>query len=414
LKILFINKYDISGGAGIAAYRLSKGLEEYFQTENNFLVGIKRSNLTNVYSTRRPGIENFIERGTNYLLNKLGLQYKFLPFSTGRIIHLTKELNPDVISLHNTHGGYFETTLLEELSKTAPIIWTLHDMWAFTANAAHTFGDESWKELKSGKNEKKHFPQIGFNTGKWLIRQKKEIYRKSDITITCPSIWLYQLAKQSPLFHGKNILHIQNGIDISIFKKYNDSDMRSKLNIPKDSKVLAFIAEKGMQSEFKGGNDLLKILEGMNERLTEKVHLIIMGLGNFDILNKFSNFIVHKTGYIFSEELVAKYLSAADIFIYPTKADNLPSTLIESLACETPAVTFDIGGCGEIIIDNFNGYLIRPFKIQSFIEKTLFLLFDNNKRQTFGLNGTRYVQDNFSIRTMTEKYYDLFVGLTKK
>jgi glycosyltransferase involved in cell wall biosynthesis len=413
LKILFINKYDISGGAGIAAFRLNRGLEEHFKTENYFLVGIKRSNLPNVFTTRKPGFENFIERGINFLFNQAGLQYKYLPFSARRIKELTKEIKPDIISLHNAHGGYFETSLLKELSKIAPIVWTLHDMWAFTANAAHTFGDNSWKDLKKGENENKHFPQIGLNTGNWLLKKKKEIYSKSDFSVVCPSEWLFNQAKQSLLFTNKNIYYIPNGIDFRIFKKYDNSEVRKRFNIPDKSVVLAFAAEKGMQSEFKGGDDLIKILKGINENAAEKIHLLIMGLGNYDKLNKLSNFIIHRTGYIFSEDAIAKYLSASDIFIYPTRADNLPSTLIESLACETPAITFDIGGCGEIVKDNYNGYLIEPFNIEKFISQTMELLKDKAKLGKLGKNGRQSVVDKYSIRTMTQKYYNLFFDIKK-
>jgi glycosyltransferase involved in cell wall biosynthesis len=414
LKILFINKYDISGGAGIAAFRLSQSLEEYFKTEYYFLAGIKKSNLPNVFSTRKPGLENFIERIINFLFNQVGLQYKFLPFSTRRIRQLTKEIEPDIISLHNAHGGYFETSLLQEISKVAPIVWTLHDMWAFTANAAHTFGDNSWKELKKGKKENKHFPQIGLNTGNWLLKKKKKIYNKSNLSVVCPSEWMFNQAKQSPLFTNKKIYHIPNGIDLRVFKKYDNSDTRKRFNIPDKSIVLAFAAEKGMQSEFKGGDDLIKILNGINANATEIIHLIIMGLGNYAKLDKFSNFIIHRTGYIFSEEAIAKYLSAADIFIYPTRADNLPSTLIESLACETPAITFDIGGCGEIVKDNYNGYLIEPFDIEKFISQTMELLKDRTKLGKLGENGRQSVLDKYSIRTMAQKYYNLFLELKKK
>jgi glycosyltransferase involved in cell wall biosynthesis len=414
LKILFINKYDISGGAGIAAFRLNEGLEEYFETENLFLVGIKKSNLPNVYSTRKPGLENFIERGINFLCDRAGLQYKFLPFSTSHIRQLAKEIKPDIINLHNAHGGYFKTSLLGELSKIAPIVWTLHDMWAFTANAAHTFGDNSWKKLKKGENENKHFPRIGLNTGNWLLRQKKEIYSKSNFSVVCPSEWLFDQAKQSPLFINKKIYQIPNGINFRTFKRYDKCAVRKEFNIPGKSTVLAFAAEKGMQSEFKGGNDLIRILEGINANATEKIHLLVIGLGNYNILDKFSNFIIHRTGYIFSEGTIAKYLSASDIFIYPTRADNLPSTLIESLACETPAITFDIGGCGEIVKDNHNGYLIEPFEIEKFISRAIELLKDKAKLDKFGKIGRQDMLDKYSLKTMAEKYYNLFLELKNK
>ena len=216
MKILFINKHDISGGAAIWCFRFHKTLERLYNTQNYFLVGIKKSNYPYIFETRKRGFQNFVERGWNFLLQRIGLQYKFFPFSTKTILKKTKEIQPDIIFIRNIHGGYFKTSLLISLSKQAPIVWSLPDMWAFTANAAHTFGDISWKEMRSGKKEKKNFPKMWIDTGKWLLQQKKKIYSQSNLTIVTPSRWLYNLAIQSPVFEGKQILHIPNGIDTNI------------------------------------------------------------------------------------------------------------------------------------------------------------------------------------------------------
>ena len=108
--------------------------------------------------------------------NLIGAQYLFFPFSRRRILKLVKEIKPDVISLHNTHPGYFQVSLLAEISALCPIVWTLHDMWSFTGNAAHTFGDESWRTLDSSPSLKKIYPSIGLDTGKTLLRKKARIY----------------------------------------------------------------------------------------------------------------------------------------------------------------------------------------------------------------------------------------------
>ena len=167
MKTLFINKYDTLGGAAKAAFRLNLGLRKYLNYDNYFLVGIKASNLEYVYKTRESGFENLVERGINFATNLIGFQYKWFPFSTRKIISVVRELKPDIISLHNIHGGYFKTSLIKELSKYAPIVWTLHDMWAFTANAAYTLGDDSWKSLKAGKKEKKYFQEFTFQRLIW-------------------------------------------------------------------------------------------------------------------------------------------------------------------------------------------------------------------------------------------------------
>ncbi len=408
MKILFINKYDITGGAGITAFRLHKVLENKFKTENLFLVGIKNSKYDFVLSTRKPGFQNFAERGLNFLFNQIGLQYKYHPFSTKTIIDRALKFSPDIISLHNAHGGYFQTSLLIELSKIAPIVWTLHDMWAFTANAAHTFGDMSWEKMKSGKNEKKHFPQIGINTGEWLLKGKKRIYFNSNITIVAPSNWLFNLASLSPVFEGKKIISIPNGIDLDIFSPTNKIEVRNYLGIPLDAKILIFGAEKVLTGNYKGGDDLINILKMLDLQLDQKVYIIIVGNSELKKFHTFKHFEIIETGYIFKEADMAKYLSAANVFIYPTKADNLPNSLIEASACGVPSITFDVGGCNEIIQDNVNGIVIPPGNIRLFVTAVKRLLENEPLNKNFSLNAIRIAKEKFSVIDMADKYYKLF------
>lgn len=408
MKTLFINKYDTFGGAAKAAFRLNLGLRKYLNYDNHFLVGIKKSNFDYVYKTRQSGFENLVERGINLATNLIGFQYKWFPFSTSKIVSVVRKLKPDIISLHNIHGGYFKTSLIKELSKYAPVVWTLHDMWAFTANAAYTLGDDSWKSLQAGSNEKKYFPQIGINTGSWLLKSKKQIYENSNLTIVCPSRWLYGLAKQSPVFSNNPIHSIANGIDLELFKPHEKDKVRNELNIPIDAKVISFVAEKIYQSQFKGGKNLISILKGINENANEKIHVIMIGQGSHLELLNLTNLVIHSTGYVNSDELISKYLSSSDIFIFPTLADNLPNTLIEACACGVPCVTFDIGGCGEIVENDFNGLLIKPFDIEKFVEKTLYLLENSERQKVFSHNCLLKVTNEYSIQKMSERYHELF------
>lgn len=408
MKILFINISDVVGGAAIAARRLGKGLEKYHHTENFFVVRTKGSTDKNVFATRRNGFEQSAEKWFNIFSNLLGLQYQFLPFSPRVILQKTKEIKPDIISLHNTLGGYFTTSLISELSKEAPVVWTLHDMWAFTGNSAHTFGDMSWKEMKNSRSNTRIFPSIGINTGSMLLKQKKRIYSNSDLTVVAPSGWLYQLAHQSPVFQGKELLHIFNGIDLNTFLPRPKEEIRRSLNIPPEAKVIMFSAEKLKNNPYKGGRDLTEILKIINAGLNFKVHLLILGTGRLEETDQFNNFTVHTTGYIQDESKMAEYLSAADLFVYPTRADNLSNALIESIASGTPAVTFDVGGCGEIIKNNVSGSLIEPFNLEKFAGETLRLLSSEERLKELSERSRRFAEENFSLQAMSDNYFRLF------
>jgi glycosyltransferase involved in cell wall biosynthesis len=415
MKILFINLKDIEGGAALAAYRLSKGLETYYHTENYFVVKEKRSGNDNIFAAIDKQSESlekmmiFTEFMVDRLFNKFGFQYYYLPFSPGFILKKARELKPDIISLHIIHGGYFKTSHIKKLSKIAPIVWTLHDMWSFAGSAAHTFGDESWKQLKSSKEEKKIYPHIGVNRGKQLLKRKRRIYKKSNLHIVVPSHWLYNLVKQSPVFENKPIYRITHGVDLESFKPMDKDSCREALGIPKNAKVLMFSSSDDLaRSPWKGGQLLLDILTAINSRVDDRIETLVLGKGRLSGLEHLNQLNIRQMGYINNEGLISLLLSAADLFIYPTRADSLGLVLVESIACGTPCITFDIGGCRDVIENDISGYKIEPFDTEAFAVKTVELLNDLEKRDKLSAAARKFAQDHFDLKDMAAAYYRLF------
>jgi glycosyltransferase involved in cell wall biosynthesis len=418
MRIVFINTCDVIGGAAIAAFRLNKGLERYFGTENYTIVGQKNSTDPAVFGTRshRSQAMAMFKTTAEYMvdksLNKLGLQYRWLPFSSRFILKKVKALNPDIISLHNTHGGYFKTSLLKKLSQMAPIAWTLHDMWSFTANASHTFGDTSWKRMKSGKGEKDIYPRIGIDTGRFLLKQKRRIYEKSDIHLIVPSNWLYGLAKESPVFRDKKISHIFHGIDLAKFHHKDKISCRRTLGLEEDARILIFSSASDLSlSQWKGGPVLIEILTAINAMTDQPIDILLLGKGELMTQGEWDNLRIHKVGYIPNEDLISAYLSASDLFINATRAETLSLAMIESIACGTPCVTFDVGGCDEVVRNDTSGFLIKPFDSKDFAAKTLDLLENTANLENLSRASRIWAEKHFSLTDMVTNYHDLFRSL---
>ncbi|MDR4508968.1 MAG: glycosyltransferase [Candidatus Brocadiaceae bacterium] len=407
MRVLIINWSDTIGGSAITAYRLSKGLERRHNVECFFLVAEKKSKEPNIICTRKNRGEYYFEVYLNKITNMIGMQYQFFPFSSRCIVKKTKELKPDIIYLRNTHGGYFKTKLIRKLSAFAPIVWTLSDMWSFTGNGAHTFGDESWKSMKACK-DCGIYPGIGINTGRWLLRQKKSIYQKANISIVTPSKWLYNLSRQSPVFEGKEIKQIYNGFDLDVFTPLDKRRCRFDLGIPSDARVLMFSAENLHANPWKGGRELLEIVKLLDSKINYNVHILLAGSGDLTHREALDNIIYYKIGKIESDVFMATCLSAADVYIYPTKADNLPNALIEAIACGVPCITFDIGGCAEIIRNGMNGYTVKPFEIETFVQRIMECFKDDEWLNTLSLNARKCAEEVFSLKAMCKNYYQYF------
>lgn len=410
MKVLFINKYENSGGAAIAAQRIAAGLATYYHTDNHFLVG---THTASAHATvTRPGmVRNVIERGINVLSNRAGLQYLYFPFSTSAIMRAATAFQPDVISLHNIHGGYFDASLLPRLSALAPIVWTLHDMWAITGNAAHTFGDTSWKRGVAGKQDHKRAPAMGLPTGTYLMKRKQKLYAASELHIVSPSRWLYQMTTESPLTNAKPLAYIPNPIDTDYFRPQDRAASRLALGLPPDASVITFVSERLFNSEFKGGAELLQILHLLDAQLDRKVHLLMIGKDRLP--GTFKNLECVYTGYVKDTEKMMQCYSASDIFFYPTKADNLPNVLIEAGSCETACITYDVGGCREIVQDGLTGYVIAPGDQEQFARQTLHLLRHPDLCREFGKTARNFVAQYFGMKVVAGQYYHLFQSVVR-
>ena len=124
--------------------------------------------------------------------------------ATSRLLEWVRNYDPDVIHLHNIHGYYINIELLFDYLKQAgkPVIWTLHDCWAFTGHCSYfsAAGCEQWKTgCGGGCPLKGDYPQcIGLSRSKQnLLRKQAAFSGVPDLTVVTPSRWLAGLVKQS-------------------------------------------------------------------------------------------------------------------------------------------------------------------------------------------------------------------------
>ncbi len=165
-------------------------------------------------------------------------------------------------------------------------------------------------------------------------------FYEHNLSIVTPSNWLTEQAKQS-ILAGFPIHNIPNGIDTDVYKPLNSEQSRLGLGIPVDKKVLLFGAQS-LNDTRKGGDLLLKALQSLPGTLRSEILLLVMGEGGEKIAMSV-DIQTRQLGYITSDSAKAMAYSAADVFIFPTRADNLPLVLQESMACGTPMVSFRVG-----------------------------------------------------------------------
>lgn len=262
--------------------------------------------------------------------------------ATRKFVEWVKQYDPDIIHLHNIHGYYINVEILFEYLRKCgkKIIWTLHDCWAFTGHCTYFdyVGCDKWKTGCNRCLQKKEYPTCdGISRAKKNYNKKRELFTNvPDMQLVTPSRWLANLIKIS--FMKKYAVQvIHNGINTKNFH-YRENDVHKKLGIENKKIILGVAAvwdkRKGLESfaeiAKKIGDDYRIVLVGLSKQQIKMLPNNITG--------------IEKTNNI--QELIDLY-SAAYVFINPTLEDNYPTTHLEAIACGTPVITYDTGGCKE-------------------------------------------------------------------
>ncbi len=291
-------------------------------------------------------IENKLSIYFHVLLARLGFNGHGSYFATKKLIKKIKEIDPDVIHLHNIHGYYLNLKVLFKYLKNeykGKIVWTLHDCWAFTGHCSY------FTSIKCNKWQKKCFncprlnvyPKEYFDTTKKEFELKKKLFTNlNNLTLVTPSNWLKDLVKISFLKKYK-VEVINNGIDLNIFKPTYDETIYDKYNIPRNKKIILGVAN--VWTKEKGLYDFIKL----SEKLDDSFVIVLVGVD--DKIQKIlpNNILaIKRTDHQID---LAKIYTIADVFVNPTYEDNYPTTNLESIACGTFTVCYNTGGCKEQI-----------------------------------------------------------------
>lgn len=262
---------------------------------------------------------------------------------TKKFIEWVKTFEPDVIHLHNIHGYYINVELLFEFLKEygRPVVWTLHDEWAFTGHCAYTSGCDRWSvECDNCPRISSYPASLTENSRSNFIRKRTQFCNVGNMVIVTPSQWLAGLVGQSYLSDYKTVV-INNGIDTESFKP-TDSDFRAKHGL-EDKKIILGVASAWGRG--KGFYDFIKL----SERLPDSCKVVMVGVTEKQ-KNELPDKILAITRTNNVKELAEIY-TAADVFVNLTYDDNYPTVNLEAQACGTPAVTYRTGGSVESVAD---------------------------------------------------------------
>ena len=417
LKVVHLNTYDGNGGAGRACLRLSdalkaNGIESEVLVYYKFGQNTKITTLTNGFLAKMKAIFNIM---AERYLAKLFVKAVKTPFSLqwfGKsIIHNKKIKEADIIHLHWINHGFLSPKFLAQLDLLdKPIVWTFHDSNAFTGGCHVRYSCENFHRQCG------NCPLLRFNgkddisRGNWLRKQKA--YTELNFHIVAPSNWMAKSVKQSSLLGIRNISVIPNTIDIDVFKPYVKAEAKKILKIKTDHFAIMSGFMPSKNDKHKGTQyliDALNELAARPEIPNEQIELVIFGNKDEKNIPEFP-FKTTFLGTINKDEHLAKCYAAADVFVLPSLEDNLPNTVMESLACATPVVAFKTGGIPDMVKHLENGYLAE-YENATDLADGIEWLFLNEDRETIQKEARRTILNYFAPTVIATKHEELYLEL---
>lgn len=327
----------------------------------------------------RKGIHTYIHGFLSRLCDSEGLHSKK---STHSLISDIKDFNPDIIHLHNIHGHYINYEILFSFLRTAntPIVWTLHDCWAWTGHCVHytSANCNKWTSGCHKCSSRRNYPSSWFydNSKKNWARKVDAFSNIPNLTIVCVSEWQASQVRRSFL-KDYPIRVIPNGIDTSIYRPIPTKPHQ-------DFKIIAVASNWKLN---KGKNYLDNLRQYLNK---DETLVLISGITD--------------------QAELAKIYSDADLFLNPSEEETFGMTTVEAMACGTPAIVNNCTALPETLVPS-TGITVNFSNTPDLLTSIRHI--KSIGKISFTKACRSHILNNYSLQKMTDNYISLFRDILK-
>lgn len=421
LKILSVNTSDSSGGAARAAYRIHCGVRQ-LGVNSQMFVKNKQLDDETVLSLSLFVPKNVFCRLYQYVQHKIKnkiQQARWSKYPNREDIFLSdlrsvslhgalQKLDFDLLHLHWINLRFFNLKELVKIQK--PIVWTLHDSWAFTGICHYSYDCDKFKSQCGACPFLRSSDKHDLSHRVW--KAKKKIYSKLNLHIVTPSAWLADLASESSLLKRFPITVIPNCLDTTVFKILDKADALATLGLSNDKKKILFGAVNAISDARKGFKEVIEAIHYLEQNVDcSWFELLVFGAEK-PIAEIETRMQIHYLGYVDNEAELVKIYNVADVMVVPSLSEVFGQTASESMACGTPVVAFNCTGIKEVVTHKVTGYLAQPFDPIDLANGISWCL-ENNNSSELSRNARKKVEENFTMEKVSQQYIDLYKSLLK-
>lgn len=416
VRVLSVSTSDSSGGAARAAFRIHQAVQA-FDIDSRMLVKDKGTVDDKVIPVTSFLPDNALYRAFAWARNKL--KNKWQHYQWGKypqngpyfmsdlrstdIGHALQKIDYDILHMHWVNLRFLP---LEQLPKDKPIVWTLHDSWPF-CGVCHVPMDCIRYRGECGQ-----CPQLGSERRNDLShrvwKRKQALYRELNLHIVTPSRWMAECARSSALFKDCDIHVIPNCLNTDTFCPGSREDACKRFGLNPEKRHILFGAMRAVEDMNKGFDYLVGALKQIGLRIADDTDLIVFGTAK-SVADEIGGLKVHNFGILQDQEAVVALYRLADVTVVPSLSENLSCTIQESLSCGTLVTAFAIGGNGDLIAHQVDGYLAREKDMDDLANGILWCLGQNGPSSP----ARKKVLANYTPAVVGREYARLYQSLIR-
>jgi len=415
MKVLQLSTDDFSGGASRAAYRLHTALLQcgvdsrmrvlVHQTANDKVVAGKSPRSFN-QKVRDKLQQKWRDFGRRNFRSSNPIMHSFGDVSAG----IVDEINASDVDVVNLHW-IANLLSIEDIGRIKkPIVWTLHDMWAFCGAEHVVFDDQPHARFRLGytsdnRPEGETGPDINLVT--W--EAKRKAWSSQTFHIVTPGHWMAGCVSQSALFKRQSIRVIPNPIELDyLWRTVDKRFARAVLGLDQNKQYVLSGSAGGMA--YLKGEDLLRdAFFNLKIKIHDLPDLLIYGQSS-SASGSSSDWPcqVHWLGRVSDDHVMSLIYAAADVMAVPSRLDNLPNAAVEAHACGIPVVAFSIGGLSDIVDHQQSGWLAPAFDTDDLAQGIAWVLQDKVRWQQLSANARQIAEQRFSPKVVVPQYLDVY------
>lgn len=407
MRILHLSAYDLMGGAAKAAFRLHRALVEAGE-ESLMLVRRKDSDRVDVLGPKGwlQCTATKLQRRAESVLVAPRAKDEFsvgsLPDGLERRV---KALRPDIVHVHWVSHGFLKLETLARLD--VPVVWTMHDMWAFTGGC-HYSGECVRFRDGCGRCPLLERPAEEDVSREGVLRRQR-LRATVNLALVAPSEWLADCARRSAAMETVEVRVIPNTVDTTVFSPRDRLAARRRSGLPEAGPIVLAGAMDVGRNARKGSDQFDQMLAALagSEMDAARPQVAVFGTAERRVVSR-HGFTLYEMGHVAGESAMADVYASANVFVAPSRQDNLPNTVMEAMAVGTPVAGFRVGGMPDMVEDGANGFLVPPSDVVGLANATARLLNEEVLRTRFAHAAREKVVRCFAPEVVTAAYRALY------